>query len=965
MATPAREQYLALKAQHPDAVLWFRMGDFYELFDDDAQLVARELHLTLTSREFGRGERVPMAGVPHHAAESYLARLVRKGYRVAIAEQVSPPGHGLVERVITRVVSAGTAIEPNLLPARANNYLAAVVRGPAGRGGAGPEAYGLAYVDVTTGEFAVTELSGPEATAGLAGELSRLGPAECLVPWDQAGALVLGAPATRFDAWRFEPESARDRLLRQFGVRSLEGFGCEALPLAVGAAGAVLAYLEENNPALLPLLRGLRTYSTDAYMVLDAHTRRNLELTRGARSGAAEGSLLAVLDATRTPMGGRLLRRFLGQPLLDRAAIEARQQAVAAFVERRPLRADLLGRLHGLGDLERLTSRVLQGVASARELLALRALLLAVAPLRDRLAAATGDTLSVVRDALDPCSDVADEIARAVSDGDDGRLIRPGYDAARDELVAAIADTRCWLAELESAERARTSIRSLKVRYNQVFGYYLEVTHAHRDRVPPDYVRKQTLANAERYITPQLKEAEARILHAEERIGAVERALFAALLGRVGEQAPRLLGTADALAHLDVYLALAEVADRNGYVCPEVHDGDEISIEDGRHPVVEAALGPEQFIANDCALGGDGPRIALLTGPNMAGKSTYLRQVALIALLAQIGSFVPARRACLGLVDRIFTRIGAQDDLAAGASTFMVEMIETAAILRHATPRSLVVLDEIGRGTSTEDGLAIARAVVEYLHDGVGARALFATHYHELIALAAHLPRLANLHTAVREEQGEVVFLHRVLPGGADRSYGLHVARLAGLPSAVVARAAALLAEGGSIAAVWNDPLPQPPPPIRGRGLPAEPTPAEPASSPLSPRGGEGDRGERGLPPPPASPFPPREGGLGGVGHPAHSNGVIKEAGPTPLETPATASQEHGESVAPLILALADAQQPDLVTQQPSIASEVPIGGSAAALADEVLALDLCNLTPLQALNALARLQQRAREGPR
>ncbi|HLH14430.1 MAG TPA: DNA mismatch repair protein MutS, partial [Solirubrobacteraceae bacterium] len=658
MATPAREQYLTLKAQHPDAVLWFRMGDFYELFDDDAQLVARELHLTLTSREFGRGERVPMAGVPHHAAEGYLARLVRKGYRVAIAEQVSPPGHGLVERVITRVVSAGTAIEPNLLPARANNYLAAVVRGPAGRGGSAPEAYGLAYVDVTTGEFAVTELSGSDAATSLAGELSRLGPAECLVPWDQAGALALTGPITRYDAWRFEPESARDRLLRQFGVRSLEGFGCQGLPLAVGAAGAVLAYLEENNPALLPLLRGLRTYSTDAYMVLDAHTRRNLELTRGARGGAVEGSLLAVLDATRTPMGGRLLRRFLGQPLLDLAAIEARQSAVAAFVARRALRADLLGRLNGLGDLERLTSRALQGVASARELLALRSLLLAVGPLRDQLAAASADTpetpasdgtpaphlppyaspapemggesLDAVYRALDPCQDVADEIARAVADGDEGRLIRDGYDSARDELIAAIAETRRWLAELESAERARTGIRSLKVGYNQVFGYYLEVTHAHRDRVPADYVRKQTLANAERYITPQLKEAEARILHAEERIGAVERALFAALLGRVGAQAPRLLRTADALAHLDVYLALAEVADRNGYVRPEVRAGEEIDIEGGRHPVVEAALGPEQFIANDCALGGDGARIALLTGPNMAGKSTYLRQVALI-----------------------------------------------------------------------------------------------------------------------------------------------------------------------------------------------------------------------------------------------------------------------------------------------------------------------------------------------
>ncbi|HZS02968.1 MAG TPA: DNA mismatch repair protein MutS, partial [Chloroflexota bacterium] len=725
MPTPARQQYLDLKAQHPDAVLWFRMGDFYELFDDDAILVSRELHLTLTSREFGHGERVPMAGVPHHASDAYLARLVRKGYRVAVAEQVSPPGHGLVERVVTRVVTAGTAIEPNLLPARANNYLAAVVRGPAGRGGSAPEAYGLAYVDVTTGEFAVTEVCGPAAATTLEGELGRLAPAECLVPWDQAGALALPGPLTRYDAWRFEPEAARERLLRQFGVRSLEGFGCAGLPLATGAAGAVLAYLEETNPALLPLLGGLRTYQTDAFMVLDAHTRRNLELTRSARGGGVDGSLLAVLDATRTPMGGRLLRRFLGQPLLDLVGIVARQDAVAALLERPPLRAELLGRLGAMGDLERWTSRTLQGVASARELLALRDLLASVEPLRERLAGIAA--LAAVRDDLDACADVADEITRAVADGEDGRLIRAGYDAARDALVDSIAETRRWLADLESAERTRTGIRSLKVGYNQVFGYYLEVTHAHRERVPDDYVRKQTLANAERYITPQLKEAEAVILHAEERIAAAERALFAALLSRIGAQAPRLLRTADALAHLDAYLALAEVADRNGYARPEVHAGDEIRIEGGRHPVVEAALGPEQFVANDCELGGDGPRIALLTGPNMAGKSTYLRQVALIVLLAQIGSFVPARRARVGLVDRIFTRIGAQDDLAAGASTFMVEMIETAAILRHATPRSLVVLDEIGRGTSTEDGLAIARAVVEHLHDAVGVRALFAT----------------------------------------------------------------------------------------------------------------------------------------------------------------------------------------------------------------------------------------------
>ncbi|HZU08023.1 MAG TPA: DNA mismatch repair protein MutS [Chloroflexota bacterium] len=896
MVTPARQQYLSLKAQHPDALLWFRMGDFYELFDEDARIAARELKLTLTSREFGRGERVPMAGIPYHAAESYLARLVRKGYRVAIAEQVSPPGRGLVERVVTRVVSAGTVIEPGMLPARANNYLAAVVRGPARRDGT--EAYGLAYVDVTTGEFAATELAGAEALTTLQGELGRLAPAECLVPWDQASALALPGAVTRCDAWRFDPEVARERLLRQFGVRSLESFGCADRPLAIGAAGAVLAYLEETNPALLPLLTGLRTYSTDAYMALDAHTRRNLELLRSARTGSPEGSLLAVLDVTRTPMGGRLLRRWLGQPLLDVAAITARQEAVAAFVEARALRAELLASLNGIGDLERLTSRALQGVATPRELLALREILLAVAPLRERLAGLA--PLAAVAEALDPCADVADEIGRAVADDAEGRLIRPGYDAARDELVASIADTRRWLAELEGVERERTGIRSLKVGYNQVFGYYIEVTHPNRDRVPPDYIRKQTLANAERYITPQLKEAEARILHAEERIEAVERALFAQLLSRIGAQAPRLLRTADALAQLDVYLALAEVADRRGYVRPEVHTGDDLLIEGGRHPVVEAALGPEAFIPNDCQLGGDGPRIALVTGPNMAGKSTYLRQVALIVLMAQVGSFVPARRARIGIVDRIFTRIGAQDDLAAGASTFMVEMEETAAILRHATPRSLVVLDEIGRGTSTQDGLAIARAVIEYLHDRVGARGLFATHFHELIELAAHLPRLCNLHTAVREENGQVVFLHRVLPGGSDRSYGLHVARLAGLPAEVLERAAALLAA-------------------------AEPPARERAGATLPPVGV--------LSQPPAL--------LG-----TEADGAAEKSARALVAVQPPPGTHNG-------------LQPGTSSAPPSS----PLEAVAREVLEEILSLDLCHMTPLEALNRLAALQQRGRRG--
>jgi DNA mismatch repair protein MutS len=559
---------------------------------------------------------------------------------------------------------------------------------------------------------------------------------------------------------------------------------------------------------------------------------------------------------------------------------------------------------------------------------------------------------------------VAEEIGRAVAEGDDGRLIRPGYDAARDELVAAIADTRRWLAELESTERARTGIRSLKVGYNQVFGYYLEVTHPHRDRVPADYVRKQTLANAERYVTPQLKEAEARILHAEERIGAVERALFAVLLGRIGAQAARLLRTADALAHLDVYLALAEVADRSGYVCPEVQEGDELVIEAGRHPVVEAALGPEQFVANDCALGGEGPRIALLTGPNMAGKSTYLRQVALIVLLAQIGSFVPARRARLGLVDRIFTRIGAQDDLAAGASTFMVEMVETAAILRHATPRSLVVLDEIGRGTSTEDGLAIARAVVEHLHDRVGARALFATHYHELIALASELSRLQNLHTAVREDHGEVVFLHRVVPGAADRSYGLHVARLAGLPADVLVRATTLLTEGQSAAAPGSGNGPKD---VHGTGARLMKGEGQNDLQTLTTHNAEPAPSGNGTAPAPAGGAEPEH-----AGRAVHANGRVNE--PQAAFGASPAAPLGTEALVPLALALDDARTapPGPAPMADGAVSGVaaPVAAATAhggeqAVVEELLALDLCHVTPLQALNALARLQQQARDEPR
>jgi DNA mismatch repair protein MutS len=810
---PVWQQYQRFKRQHPDAILLFRMGDFYETFDEDAQLIAAELEIALTAREMGRGRRHPLAGIPYHALDGHLARLVARGHRVAICEQTGDPAtsRGLVDRAVTRVVTPGTVAEPGLLDAKRNNFLAALALGD-GRAG-------LAHMDVTTGEFRCCEVRPPrpgadELARAVVQELERIGVAELLVPAAEPRRgpppdLPPGLSAfslTPYDAWRFGPDAAAERLKSQFGVRTLEGFGCADDSLAAGAAGALVQYLAETNAAALGHLEGLRSYGLDEFMALDAATRRNLELTAGGRAGGRQGSLLAVLDRTRTAMGARMLRRWLAQPLLGRAPLEERLDAVEALVGSGFARARLAGHLAGVADLERLVGRCVAATALPRELIAIRDTLRTVPAIRSELAG----LMPGLAAELPPADELADLIERAIVPEPpptlaEGGVIRAGYAPELDELVESSRDARAWMAGLEARERERTGLRGLRVGYNRVFGYYIEVsagalrvgqTQAFLER-ECGYVRKQTLVGAERYVTQELKEKEELVLEARERMVALEARLFRELLAEVSAGRQALLQAAAALARLDALASLAEVASANRYVRPRLTDDDAIEIVGGRHPVVEQAALESGFVPNDTRLASREEQILIVTGPNMAGKSTYLRQVGLLVLMAQIGSFVPADQATIGLVDRIFTRVGAQDDIATGQSTFMVEMAETANILHHATARSLVILDEIGRGTSTFDGMAIARAIVEFLHDHprLGCKTLFATHYHELTELERRLSRVRNMRVEVLEEGERVVFLHRVVPGGADRSYGIHVARLAGIPASVTQRARDLLKE--------------------------------------------------------------------------------------------------------------------------------------------------------------------------
>lgn len=788
--TPSRQQYLDIKAQHPDAIVFFRLGDFYEMFDDDAQMAAKELDLVLTSRPQGKNVRTPMAGVPHHAAENYIGRLIAKGYKVALCEQVgTSPVNGLMPREVVRVFTAGTVIEPGMLEAGRNNYITAVF--------SNGDLYGLAYADITTGEFATTQINGRRA---LIEELARLAPSELLIPDHEQTFGGQAKTITPIPNWRFEEGTARQTLERHFNVSTLSAFGCENKPTAVQAAGGLLAYLQETQKGAIGQIQRLSTYSLAGYMALDKATRINLELTESI-GGERAGSLFAVLNKTVTAMGARLLRERVSRPLLDLELLEERLDRVDVFFEDTLLRADTRQVLKSQPDLERLTNRVLSGKAIPRDLEQIGLALKALPELSQLLSEQQSPSLQSLIATLDPCPEVCHIINQAIAEDAPTNMnkmgvIKPNFSAELDGVMNSSAHAREWVANLEPREKERSGISSLKVGFNKVFGYYIEVTRAHSDKVPDDYIRKQTLTNAERYITPELKEYETLILNAEERILEIERRVFIEVQQQVAMYAERLLKTARVLAQIDVSAGLAEVAANQGYIRPSINPTTELSIKNGRHPVVEHSITMDQFISNNTTFTDDA-QIQIITGPNMSGKSTYLRQVALITLMAQIGCFVPADEANIGLVDRIFTRIGAHDELHAGRSTFMVEMVETAEILHHATHQSLLILDEIGRGTSTYDGLAIAWSIVEYLHNHprLKPRTLFATHYHELTGLDTLLPGVANFNVAVAEEGDKVIFLHRIVPGGADQSYGIHVGQLAGLPRDVILRANAILKE--------------------------------------------------------------------------------------------------------------------------------------------------------------------------
>ncbi len=788
MPTPARRQYLRIKSEHEDAILLFRMGDFYETFDDDARTISRELEIALTSREFGSDKNIPLAGIPYHALEPYLARLVKKGYKVAICEQTSEPSksRSIVDREVVRIVTPGTVIEESLLEGKANNYLAAVI--------VEGEQAGLAYVDITTSEYATTQLDSSEVPV----EMFRLRPAELLIP-EGADSVETDDCTTiaRISAESFDLEWCTESLQRHFGVGSLEAFGCDRLPLATRAAGAIREYLTQTQRAAADQLTTLRTYTTSRHMVLDPQTRRNLELFEGGRWGDTSASLLSVLDRTRTAMGGRVLRSWVGQPLRDMDELVQRQESVEWFHRSALRRERIIALLDSVSDIQRVLNRIRGFGATPRDLIALAASL-ETAPYLKEILSEDEDAWQVqsLWEGIRDTSEVVALLRSAITDDPpitvgDGKVIRPGFSPEMDDIRDATTNAQQYIARLESRERERTGIKSIKVGYNKVFGYYIEVSNANLGLVPDDYVRRQTLVGGERFITPEMKEYESRILNAQDRMADIESDLFNQVCAQVSGHAVDIAATAESIALIDTFCSLADVASRNAYVRPALNDTDRIEIKQGRHPVVERMLDTGNFVPNDTIMSPEDGHLAIITGPNMAGKSTYIRQVAILVLMAQIGSFVPADSASIGLVDRIFSRVGLQDDLALGQSTFMVEMVETASILNHATRRSLIILDEIGRGTSTFDGLAIARAVAEYIHNhpNLGCNTLFATHYHELTQLSDHLPGVRNYNVAVSEENSSIVFLRRIVPGRADKSYGIHVAQLAGMPNTVVNRA--------------------------------------------------------------------------------------------------------------------------------------------------------------------------------
>ncbi len=806
--TPMMKQYLEIKKDNPDSILFFRLGDFYEMFADDAKLASRELDLTLTSRDHGKHakpeeERVPMCGIPYHASEAYIARLIAKGYKVAICEQMEDPAtaKGLVKRDIIRVVTPGTVIDAACLEDKSSNFLCGIYMDS--------QNAGVAFCDISTGKTHLTAFDGPDRVEHVINELGRFSPAEAILNDGACSEKALTDTLTeKFRCrvenggeGRFRLAEAEKNIRRQFGEEAFRRLPRNN-PAAAMALGGLLNYLYETQKTDLSHINDLDYYEQGRFMELDLTARRNLELTETLRGQEKKGSLLWVLDKTKTPMGGRMLRSWLERPLLSVTAIVKRNSAVAALVENTIAREELIAAMTGLGDMERLIGRIVYGTAGGRDLVSLRSAIERLPALREQLAAFSGGRLAELAAELEDLTEIGAHIGAAICDEPpfsvrEGGFIRDGYHEEVDRLRHIMNGGKGVLAEIEAKEKEKTGIRTLKIGYNKVFGYYIEVSNSFKDQVPDTYIRKQTLVNGERYITQELKDLEHEILTASDRVVALEYELFTALRQEISAQSARIQKTAAAVAELDALVSFAAVAVRNHYCRPTVDESGVIEIHDGRHPVVEQMLKDSLFVPNDTFMGEKEDRVAIITGPNMAGKSTYMRQVALIVLMAQMGAFVPAASARIGVVDRIFTRIGASDDLSAGQSTFMVEMTEVADILRHATKHSLLILDEIGRGTSTFDGMSIARAVLEFCADKklLGAKTLFATHYHELTELENTLPGTVNYNIAVKTRGEDIIFLRKILPGGADRSYGIEVAKLAGLPDKVVQRAKKILKE--------------------------------------------------------------------------------------------------------------------------------------------------------------------------
>ena len=800
--TPMMQQYLETKKEYEDCILFYRLGDFYEMFFEDALTASKELEITLTGKSCGQEERAPMCGVPFHAVDSYLNKLVSKGYKVAICEQVEDPklAKGIVKREVVRIVTPGTNLNAMALDETKNNYLMCIV--------CMEDRFGVSVADISTGDYMVTEL---DSLRKLSDEIYKFSPAEIIC--NQALLMSemdlaplkeqLGITVYALDPWYFDDELCKGALMKHFHTQSLEGLGLtDFMNCGVIAAGALLQYLLETQKTSISNLTKLTPYLTGRYMVLDSFTRRNLELCETLREKQKKGSLLWVLDKTKTAMGARMLRGFIEQPLIDREEIEHRQEVIGELNQNAIAREEIREYLNPVYDLERLISRISYGSANPRDLIAFRGSLSMLPHIRYIMGDFKCDLLKEIREDLDPLEDLCDLVERAISEEApisvrEGNIIQEGFHEEVDRLRNAKTEGKTWLAQLEAKERDKTGIKGLKIKYNRVFGYYLEVTNSYKDLVPDYYTRKQTLTNAERYITPELKELEDMILGAEDRLVSLEYDLFCEVRDKIASQILRIQKTAKAVAGLDVFASLSLVAEQNNYVCPKINTKGLIQIHEGRHPVVEKMIKNDMFIANDTLLDNGKNRISIITGPNMAGKSTYMRQTALIVLMAQIGSFVPAASAKIGIVDRIFTRVGASDDLASGQSTFMVEMTEVANILRNATSDSLLILDEIGRGTSTFDGLSIAWAVVEHISNTklLGAKTLFATHYHELTELEGKLPGVNNYCIAVKERGDDIVFLRKIVKGGADKSYGIQVAKLAGVPESVINRAKELAQE--------------------------------------------------------------------------------------------------------------------------------------------------------------------------